>query len=441
MRRATTACGLVLALVVPSLAVAGGEDRLQELHQEIQQLRTDYEQHLRLLEERLAEAERRPPAPARGAARGAANAFNPAISAILLGNYWGYSRNPDHYALPGFPLGGGAGLAPEGLGLDESELSLSANIDDRFFGALTLALEHGGDTSVAVEEGYVEALGLPAGLGLKLGRFFSEVGYLNTSHAHAWDFADEPLAYRAFLGGQYGDDGVQLRWLAPVALFLEVGGEVNHGASYPAAGHDLVGAYDLFVHLGGDLGVSHSWRVGLAHLRADAAGREAGQETTSISPSMFDGDTDLTVADLVWKWAPGGNATVHSLIVQAEVMRRAEDGTVAVDDGSRVSDYDGTQYGGYLQAVYQFLPGWRAGLRYDRLWADNDGSDAVVLADAGLLDDGRDPERVTVMADYSHSEFSRIRVQCARDDSGPTAGYQWTVQYLMSLGAHGAHRF
>jgi hypothetical protein len=441
MLRTTIACGLVLALWAPFSAAAQGDDQLERLHQEIEQLRTDYEQRLRLLEERLAEAERRSQAPAAIAGRGAANAFNPAISAILLGNYWGYSRNPDDYALPGFPLDGEAGLAPEGLGLDESELSLSANIDDRFFGALTMALEQGGETAVSVEEGYVEALGLPAGLGLKFGRFFSEVGYLNTAHAHAWDFADAPLAYRTFLGGQYGDDGVQLRWLAPTTLFLEVGGEVNRGASYPAAGHDVVGAYDLFVHLGGDLGVSHSWRVGLAHQRADAAGREAGQDTASILPSTFDGDTDLTVADLVWKWAPGGNTTVHSLIVQAEAMRRAEDGTVAVDDGTRVSDYDGTQYGGYLQVVYQFLPGWRAGLRYDRLWADNDGSDAAVLADAGLSDQGHDPERFTVMADYSHSESSRIRIQCARDDSGPTPDYQWTVQYLVSVGAHGAHRF
>ena len=28
------------------------------------------------------------------------------------------------------------------------------------------------------------------------------IGYLNEQHAHAWDFSDAPLAYKAFFGGQ-----------------------------------------------------------------------------------------------------------------------------------------------------------------------------------------------------------------------------------------------
>ena len=34
------------------------------------------------------------------------------------------------------------------------------------------------------------------------------IGYLNDKHMHAWDFADQPLPYQAFLGDQYLDDGV-----------------------------------------------------------------------------------------------------------------------------------------------------------------------------------------------------------------------------------------
>jgi hypothetical protein len=46
------------------------------------------------------------------------------------------------------------------------------------------------------------------------------------------------------------------------------------------------------------------------------------------------------------------------------------------------------------------------------------------------------------MADYSPSEFSRFRVQFARDKSRPGAtDYQIFLQYIMSLGAHGAHAF
>jgi hypothetical protein len=46
------------------------------------------------------------------------------------------------------------------------------------------------------------------------------------------------------------------------------------------------------------------------------------------------------------------------------------------------------------------------------------------------------------MIDYSWSEFSRLRLQFAQDKSmqGVT-DHQFTLQYIMSLGAHGAHKF
>jgi hypothetical protein len=58
-----------------------------------------------------------------------------------------------------------------------------------------------------------------------------------------------------------------------------------------------------------------------------------------------------------------------------------------------------------------------------------------------LDNQGHDPSRTSVMVDYSNSEFSRVRLQFNKDDSGPESDNQWYVQYLMSLGAHGAHQF
>ena len=58
------------------------------------------------------------------------------------------------------------------------------------------------------------------------------------------------------------------------------------------------------------------------------------------------------------------------------------------------------------------------------------------------LNDGHDPYRWSLMADYSPSEFSRLRLQYNNDHSRPgAADNQWTLQYIMSLGAHGAHEF
>jgi len=46
------------------------------------------------------------------------------------------------------------------------------------------------------------------------------------------------------------------------------------------------------------------------------------------------------------------------------------------------------------------------------------------------------------MVDYNPSEFSRIRLQLARDDSRQRlAENQMFLQYIMSLGAHGAHQY
>ena len=68
-------------------------------------------------------------------------------------------------------------------------------------------------------------------------------------------------------------------------------------------------------------------------------------------------------------------------------------------------------------------------------------ADDDVLEESGLLD-GHDPYRWTVMTDYSHSEFSRLRLQYARDKSrSGDADDQFQLQYIMSLGAHGAHKY
>jgi len=52
------------------------------------------------------------------------------------------------------------------------------------------------------------------------------------------------------------------------------------------------------------------------------------------------------------------------------------------------------------------------------------------------------PTRNTLMLDWSPTEFSRIRLQLASDKSrfGVT-DRQLLLQYIYSLGAHGAHTF
>jgi len=155
------------------------------------------------------------------------------------------------------------------------------------------------------------------------------------------------------------------------------------------------------------------------------------------------------VADAIFKWAPGGNATRTNLKLQAEYLRRTESGTLTSDAPAAAGLADGyrsSQSGWYAQAVYQFMPQWRAGLRYDRL---DSGAPRIGLVDSGaltaadfpILESAR-PSRTTAMVDWSLSEFSRFRLQIAADRSNPAVtDRQLFLQYIMSLGAHGAHAF
>lgn len=376
-------------------------------------------------------------APAQAQVAGA-KAFNPDISLILQGTVATSSQDPQTYRIDGFaPSGGEVGPAERGFSLGESELVMSGSIDPYFRGHLVAALTP--ENEVEVEEAYFQTLALGHGFTLKGGRFLSGIGYQNEIHPHAWDFRDAPLAYQAFLGGRFNDDGVQLRWLAPTELFLELGAEAGSGRAFPATEENRNGANaaSLFAHLGGDIGASTAWRAGLSFLRATPEGRrfEDGAATQS-----FTGSSELWIADFVLKWAPNGNATRTNFKLQGEVFRSKDEGELTFDDGTPVTgDYVSRQSGWYLQAVYQFMPRWRVGLRYDEL---NRGTVQAAVPAAGPLAVEHDPSRVTAMLDWSGSEFSRLRLQYAEDKSRADAtDRQVLVQYIFSLGAHGAHRF
>lgn len=470
MRMSIALAGVVLATFIPSApaapAAADGVEpgtELDVLRQEIEALRSDYEQRIRALEQRLQAAEARsapavstPPTaaiepaavPVAAATADRPRGFNPDISLILDGKLTSFSRDPEAYRLEGFQLSGEAGPGEEGFSVAHSELMLSANVDDLFFGQLTAAIaSHDGATEVELEEAYVETPGLGHGLLLRAGRFYSGIGYLNQQHSHAWDFADAPLVYRALFGDQLNDDGVQLSWLAPTDLYVTLGAEWLRGGDFPAAGasHGGLGAGSVFAKLGGDVGVSHSWQLGLSHWRADVTDRSSGghaHDDGAAAAVSFSGDSRISALDAVWKWAPAGNPTRTYLKLQGEYFLRDEDGVVRIThDPVEETWYSGEQRGWYAQAVYQFVPRWRVGLRYDHLSADNSGSDAEVLAEAGLDGSRHDPERYALMFDWSHSEFSRLRLQYNRDRSQPVTDDQWYLQYIMSLGAHGAHAY
>ena len=440
-----------MALVMVAVPVLAQESETSKLREEIRQM----QQRLDSLETQASQATQAGQ-PAQSSPPKSESAFNPAISAILNGIYGNLQRDPGTYRLSGFvpPIGE---VAPpqRGLSLGESELALSANVDHLFRGTLVASISSASD-GVEVEEGYIETLALSRGFTVKAGRFFSGVGYQNQLHAHAWDFTDAPLAMKAFLGNQLAEDGVQVKWVAPLtALYVDLGVEVGRGRAFPGTDRNKngFGSSNLFGHVGGDIGDSTSWQTGLSYYSTSPQNRaytDMDSTGTSVDNS-FSGTSKLWALSGVVKWAPEGNATSRSLKLQGEYFQRKEDGTLSYDtagasQGAMSGGYSSRQSGWYAQAVYQFLPQWRAGYRFDQL---NAGTTTLGLVDSGALTAADfpvlspyNPKRHSAMVDWNPSEFSRIRLQVARDYARMgEPDNQIFLQYIVSLGAHGAHKF
>jgi hypothetical protein len=451
----------LLALGGTALPACGwAADDIASLRAELQALKNEYTTRVSALESRIEQLEATPgPAPAQElppaptpAAGSASTAFNPAISLILAGTYVDTSRDPATWNIGGFiPNGGEVGPGERSFNLGESELAFTANVDPYFSATMIAALA--ADDEIEVEEAYFRTLALPRGFSLKGGRFFSGFGYLNEVHAHAWDFVDQPLVYQAFFANQYKQDGVQLKWLAPTDLFIELGAEAGNGDAFPATrlSRNGMNGATLFAHVGGDIGDATSWRAGASWIdrRAEDRTFETTDEFGQPVTDAFTGKSRTWVVDAVLKWTPSGDVKRRQLKLQGEYMRRKEEGQLAFDEtGLALSDtYSSDQSGWYLQGVFQFLPRWRVGLRYDSL---DSGAPSIGLVSSGLLPPqafpallSGDPDRLSIMLDWNPSEFSRLRAQYDWDDARADGDRDriFRLQYLYGIGAHGAHKY
>ena len=429
-------------------APAPSQSDIAALRSEMESLRHDYQARIDALEARLAQAEA-DAAAAKAAAETAQaapppdqtatvdtspppapvstnpNIYNPGIAVALNGFFTAARNDTGDERIAGFAPGDEIGRPQRGFSLGESEISFAANIDPFLAGFMDFSVSS--ENEIALEEAYVRTTALPGGVTLKAGRFLSGIGYLNERHAHDWSFSDAPLPYRAFLNTQLGDDGVQLRWIAPTAQYLEFGAEALRGEGFPAAGSDNhgVGTYTVFARTGADIGSSSSYLLAASYVHSSAADRESAGD-------LFSGDSDLGIFSAVYKWAPGGNPLVRNLTLAGEYFRGRDDG---VFNGVPINQANS---GWYAQGVYQFMPQWSAGLRVSGLTSDS--VDAALLG-TQLDDQGHSPIDYTALLEFDTSEFGRLRLQYTRDEATLDPNDVLTLQYTIIYGPHGAHRY
>jgi hypothetical protein len=339
-----------------------------------------------------------------------------------------------------------------GFSLRNAEIAIDGAVDPYFTGAanIVLKLDRNNETTIELEESFLQSTALPANLQLKAGQYFAAFGRQNSQHPHAWSFSDQPL----ILSRAFGPDGLrglggQLSWLAPTPFYTEAFLSVLDGEGSTAFGFRNPGEPDQngVNRYAGRATLDRTLRgVGdLLFVPRVASSFDLSDTQTlllGLSGAFGPNDTGphrrtaIYGADLFWKWKPADSARGFPYVTwQTEVLhRRFEAGA---DPLAPVPLPTETlrDTGFYSQVVWGFVPRWNLGLRVDYV----NGNDGVF--------DASDPfrgerQRLSPEITFLPSEFSKFRLQYNYDrgDAFGSANSIW-LRVEFGLGAHAAHKF
>lgn len=369
--------------------------------------------------------------------------YSPAAVGDLIAGLAGFGH---HHHGPGVHQHGPA----NGFNLNHLEVMFASAVDP-FFKASAIAAfsPHGAE----IETAEIETASLPAGLKIRGGKFFSDIGYLNSRHPHEWDFLDAPIGHRLILGGHgFNDLGLQFSWLPPLPFLLGIGAEAFQGGhlepSFLTVASTNVREYDhprLFagwLKFGPSLGGGH----GLLLVLGGAWGvhQEEHDGNGDGNPDHWlDGASVLGSASLVYKYRSGKAYGVGDLTVHGEYLYRHQDLELTRHDlvpGLTGKHLVKNQDGYFLLATVGFAPGWRLGGRWEQAGLVN------TVRKANGQRSSYDPSwKATLMTDWSPSEFSRLRLQAAYGtyvhETDEEDAWEVALQWTVSLGAHPAHEF
>ena len=212
--------------------------------------------------------------------------------------------------------------------------------------------EEGGGFSV--EEGYVEWVSLPGGIGLKFGKFFQQFGQLNRWHAHALPFQTRSLPHLAFVGeGSLAQTGLSAHWLAPFALAgstfeatVEVTRSENEKLFGESTGISLLSHVNAFWSLSTstDLDLGFSWLSG------------------SYERETVVADRNLYGLEMAFTWRPPGQSRYRGFSFRGGVM--AVDGLPGLEQTSD-ADAEGA-LGLWASGDLRLSQNWLVGGRFDR---------------------------------------------------------------------------
>lgn len=328
------------------------------------------------------------------------------------------------------------GERDRGLGLGHSDLIAGGPLGPWLNARVTASVAtHDDKLEKNLEEAFLETARLPAGFTLRVGRFPSQIGYLNAQHPHADDFVERPLLHRAFFGGHYFDDGLRLNWTAPTPFYLQLGAEALRGKrlvreTVAAVSHP--GVLTATAKVGADIGRAHSWQAGISyiHNRREAALEEEDAEHDHAHHShaaRFSGRRTWMI-DAVWKWAPAGNPRNQQVRALFEAAR--------IERPNRFATARDRHESNTISLVWRFAPAWETGVRADWLRVRIPHEDHFHW---GLL------REAAAMLVWKPSHMQSLRLQLTRQFDAVgfarPARHAVQLQYVLGFGAHPAHAF
>jgi hypothetical protein len=348
--------------------------------------------------------------------------MNPDISVIFDGVAGAANRSRASFAGDDPDFANSAGGRTGGIAVQEVEIGFQSAVDPYFAANIFLTIPN--LRGLEVEEAYAMTTSLPAGLQVKAGVFRSAAGRQNEQHLHVQDFSLRPLVNQAYLGSDgLRSPGAQLSWLLPLPFFLRLTGEILSVASGGGStfGGSLRSQPSFLGNVKAFAPLGESWSLFLggtaATGHATPAGLAEGADLTANGPRTL-----LAGGDIYLKYMPPNHvANYFALALQAEYFWRR-----AWADGANGAVADA---GFYAQIVAQLARRWHMGARFDQL-----GVPASAIQPKG--------DRISAMAMFTPSEFSRLRLQGQRekvDTGGPV--YEVLLLLEFSIGAHGAHPF
>jgi hypothetical protein len=250
------------------------------------------------------------------------------------------------------------------------------------------AEEHAEEGGFDVEEGYVEWVSLPGGLGLKLGKFQQRFGTLNRWHSHALPFQSRSLPHLAYLGEEaLAQTGASVSWLVPLgggaAGTYEVAVEVTRSGSGlfgESTRPSVLGHVNGFWHLSPaiDLELNGSWINGSYE-----------DETAFL-------DRDVLGVELAFNWIPPALSRQRGLTVRGGLMV-LEGLLPEEDDLTGTVRPDGHAMGLWSMAEVRLSQSWLVGARFDRAESPHDPDVTQTLLSPTLT--------------WWQSEFVRVRAE------------------------------